>query len=46
MNAGWLAVALAAVVLGIAGYATLIVLRQRRLERKISDLESNPDSYV
>ncbi len=43
MNAGWLAVALATVVLAIGGYAVLITLRERHLERRINDLESNPD---
>ena len=46
MNGGWLAIALAAVVLGIAGYAALLALRERQLERKINDLESNPDNRV
>ena len=41
MNAGWLALALAAVVLGIGGYTALVMARSRRLERRREELDSD-----
>jgi CcmD family protein len=37
---GYLAVALAAVVLGIGGYIALLILRRRRLEARRGELRS------
>ena len=39
MNAGWLALALAVVVLGIGGYTLLVSARERKTKRRIEQLE-------
>ncbi len=39
MNAGWLALALALVVLGIGGYAFFVGVRERKVRRRIEELE-------
>ncbi len=46
MNAGWLALALAAVVIGIAGYTAFVLGRRRRLTSRIRELESDTDRRV
>ena len=40
MNAGWLALALVVVVVAVGGYALLLGTRQRRLRRRIEELET------
>jgi CcmD family protein len=40
-DVAWLAVAFAAVWIGIGAYAVSLVVRQRRLERRVDDLESS-----
>jgi CcmD family protein len=37
----WLAVAFAAVWIGIGAYAVSLVVRQRRLERRVDDLKGS-----
>ena len=44
MNAGWLALALAAVVLGIGGYTAFLLSRRHKLQERIEQLESSADS--
>ena len=46
MNAGWLALALALVVLGIGGYTAYVLTRRRKLEDRIRELESGSDPSV
>jgi CcmD family protein len=44
VNAGWLALALAAVIVGIGGYIAAISARRRKLERRLSELESSANN--
>ena len=44
MNTEWLVVALAAVVLGIGGYAVLVATRRRKLERRLAELEKGSET--
>ncbi len=46
MNAGWLALALAAVVVAIGGYAAYVSLRRRKLQQRIAALESDRDRSI
>jgi CcmD family protein len=40
-DVAWLAVAFAAVWIGIGAYAVSLVVRQRRLERRVDDLKDS-----
>jgi CcmD family protein len=40
-DVAWLAVAFAAVWIGIGAYAVSLVVRQRRLERRVDDLKGS-----
>lgn len=46
MNAGWLALALAAVIVAIGGYTAYVSLRRRKLDRRIAELESDRDATI
>lgn len=46
MNAGWLALALAAVVVAIGAYTAYLGFRRRRLEERITELESDRDRSI
>ena len=46
MNAGWLALALVVVAVAIGGYALLVSLRQRKLERRLAELQSDSSAEL